>query len=33
MLDQLGYDSYMVFVNTSLDVALERNKNRSRSMN
>ena len=28
MLDQLGYDSYMVFVNTSLDVALERNKNR-----
>ena len=32
MLDQLGYDSYMVFVNTSLDVALERNKNRPRSI-
>ena len=28
MLDQIGYDSYMIFVNTSLDVALERNKNR-----
>jgi len=32
MLDQLGYDSYMIFVNTSLDVALERNKNRPRSI-
>ena len=32
MLDQLGYDSYMVFVNTSLDVALERNKTRPRSI-
>ena len=32
MLDQIGYDSYMVFVNTSLDVALERNKNRPRSI-
>ena len=32
MLDQLGYDSYMVFVNTSLEVALERNKNRPRSI-
>ena len=32
MLDQLGYDSYMVFVNTSLDVTLERNKNRPRSI-
>ena len=26
MLTQLGYDCYMIFVNTSLDVALERNK-------
>lgn len=26
----LGYDSYMVFVNTSLEVALERNRNRDR---
>ena len=25
MLDQIGYDSYMIFVNTSLEVALERN--------
>ena len=32
MLDQLGYDSYMVFVNTSLDVALKRNQNRPRSI-
>jgi len=32
MLDQIGYDSYMVFVNTSLEVALERNKNRPRSI-
>jgi len=32
MLQQLGYDCYMVFVNTSLDVALERNANRPRSV-
>ena len=32
MLDLVGYDSYMIFVNTSLDVALERNKNRPRSI-
>ena len=32
ILDQLGYDSYMIFVNTSLDVALERNKQRARSV-
>tara|TARA_B110000858_G_C17802343_1_gene475979 strand:+ start:1585 stop:2277 length:693 start_codon:yes stop_codon:yes gene_type:complete len=32
MLDQLGYDSYMIFVNTSLEVALERNGNRPRSL-
>tara|TARA_B100000424_G_scaffold268843_1_gene264465 strand:- start:10937 stop:11602 length:666 start_codon:yes stop_codon:yes gene_type:complete len=29
-LKQLGYDTYMVFVNTSLDVALERNAKRPR---
>ena len=32
MLRNIGYDCYMVFVNTSLDVALERNKTRSRSI-
>ena len=32
MLDVIGYDSYMIFVNTSLDVALERNKNRPRTI-
>jgi len=32
MLKAIGYDCYMVFVNTSLDVALERNKTRSRSI-
>ena len=32
MLDLVGYDSYMIFVNTSLEVALERNKNRPRSI-
>jgi adenylate kinase len=32
MLRNIGYDCYMVFVNTSLDVALERNKNRPRSL-
>ena len=31
-LQQLGYDIHMVFVNTSLDTALERNKNRPRSV-
>ena len=31
-LKQLGYDCYMVFVNTSLDVALERNTTRGRSV-
>ena len=30
MLQQLGYDCYMVFVNTSLEVAQERNKQRER---
>ena len=32
LLTNIGYDSYMIFVNTSLDVALERNKNRPRSI-
>ena len=32
MLRQLGYDCYMIFVNTSLDVALERNKKRERTV-
>ena len=31
-LKRLGYDCTMIFVNTSLDVALERNKNRPRSI-
>ena len=31
-LEELGYDTYMSFVNTSLDVALERNAERSRSV-
>lgn len=30
--DGLGYDSYMVFVNTSLEVALERNQKRERTV-
>ena len=29
-LEELGYDTYMIFVNTSLDVALKRNADRSR---
>ena len=31
-LEELGYDTYMIFVNTSLDVALERNAMRPRSI-
>ena len=31
-LEQLGYDCYMVFVNTSLDTALKRNADRPRSV-
>ena len=31
-LRSLGYDIHMVFVNTSLDVALERNRNRPRKL-
>ena len=29
-LEEIGYDTYMIFVNTSLEVALERNENRDR---
>ena len=32
MLQQLGYDCSMIFVNTSLEVALERNKQRERTV-
>ena len=32
LLKQLGYDCYMIFVNTSLEVAQERNKIRPRSI-
>ena len=31
-LKQIGYDVYMIFVNTSLDVALENNKKRARTL-
>ena len=31
-LRQIGYDTYMIFVNTSLDVALERNARRPRKV-
>ncbi len=31
-LEELGYDTYMIFVNTSIDVALERNEKRARSL-
>ena len=31
-LEKLGYDCYMVFVNTSLEVALKRNQERARSL-
>jgi len=32
MLRNIGYDCHMIFVNTSLQVALERNKTRQRSI-
>jgi predicted kinase len=32
LLKAIGYDCYMVFVNTSLEVALERNRTRTRSI-
>ena len=31
-LQQLGYESHMIFVNTSLDVALQRNEQRPRKL-
>ena len=31
-LEELGYDTYMIFVNTSIDVALARNEKRARSL-
>ena len=31
-LEELGYDTYMVFVNTSLEVALKRNSERNRKL-
>jgi len=31
-LEEIGYDTYMIFVNTSLDVALQRNAERPRSV-
>jgi shikimate kinase len=31
-LDTIGYDSFMIFVNTSLEVALERNRKRARTL-
>ena len=31
-LQQLGYDTHMIFVNTSLDVALTRNEKRPRKL-
>ena len=32
MLESIGYDTYMVFVNTTLEVAQERNANRDRKL-
>lgn len=32
LLDSLGYDTFMVFVNTSLEVSLHRNRTRERSL-
>jgi predicted kinase len=31
-LHEVGYDSYMIFVNTSLDIALQQNSERSRKL-
>lgn len=31
-LEDLGYDTYIIFVNTKLDVAMKRNRNRERSL-
>lgn len=32
LYEDLGYDTYMVYVNTSLEVAMERNRNRARKL-
>lgn len=32
MLEDMGYDTYMIFVNTDLDVALDRNRKRTRRL-
>ena len=32
LLDQIGYDTYMIFVNTSLEIAQERNMQRKRKL-
>ena len=32
LLDQLGYETMMIFVNTSLEVAQQRNKERRRTL-
>jgi len=32
LLNHIGYDTYMIFVNTSLDIALERNQARDRTV-
>ncbi len=32
VLRKIGYDTFMIFVNTSLDVALQRNEDRARSL-
>jgi hypothetical protein len=31
-LEDVGYDTYMIFVNTSLDIALQQNQNRARKL-
>ena len=33
LLDQIGYDTYMIFVNTSLEIAQERNMQRKENFN
>ena len=32
LYEDLGYDTYMVYVNTSIEVAMERNRNRARKL-
>ena len=31
-LEDVGYDTYMIFVNTSLDIALQQNNERARKL-